>query len=148
MRILFVFFVIAIVAAASAPAISATLNEAGERTSITNESFTPNAGSVTTLEQSKLDNTVYDDSVTVYDDTNDRVYEGDDYQWFESNGTIKTVTGGELDGDTSATVSYSFQSTTETQRGFAAMFSQIPNVMGLALPVFALLMVLVLFRGA
>lgn len=148
MRIVIMFLVLAFCVAAAAPALSATLNEAGENERITNETFTPSAGSVTTLDQSSLSNTVYDDDVTVFDSSNNRVYEPDDFVWFESNGTIKTVAGGELDGDTSATVSYSYQQTTEQQRGFASMFSQIPRVMGLALPALALLTALIFFRGA
>lgn len=147
LRIVIVFFVIAIFAAAAPAALSATLDEAGEQTAITNESFTPSAGSVTTLDQSNLDNSDYSDTVAVFDGSNNRVYEDDDYIWFESNGTIKTVTGGELDGDTSATISYSVKQTTAQQRGFASMFSQIPSVMGLALPIFALLIFLAVVRG-
>lgn len=148
MRIVIMFLVLAICATAAAPALSATLNEAGDDETITNESFTPKAGSVTTLERSSLSNTKYVDDVAVFDDGNDRVFEPDDYQWFERNGTIKTVTGGQLDGATSATVTYSYQQTTERQRGFASMFSQIPRVMGLALPALALLTALIFFRGA
>lgn len=147
MRMLFMLLILAIFTASAVPALSATLNEAGDDRLVTNETWSPSAGSVTTLERSNLDNTVYDDDVVVRDDGNNRTYEGDDYVWFESNGTIKTVTGGELDGDTSATVSYGFQTTTAQQRGFAAMFSQVPNVMGMALPVFALLFLLVVVRG-
>jgi len=148
MRIVIMFFVIAIAAAAAPAALSATLDEAGEQTTIDNETWTPSAGSVTTLEQSNLANTDYDDDVVVTGENGNRVYEGDDYVWIEGNGTIKTVTGGELDGDASAEISYGYQQTTAQQRGFASMFSQIPNVMGLALPLFALLTVVIFFRGA
>lgn len=147
MRMLFMLLILAIFTASAVPALSATLNEAGDDRLVTNETWSPSAGSVTTLERSNLDNTVYDDDVVVRDDGNNRTYEGDDYVWFESNGTVKAVAGGELDGDSSATISYAYQTTTAEQRGFAAMFAQIPNVMGMALPVFALLFLLVVVRG-
>lgn len=147
LRMAVILIIIAIFAAAAPTALSETLNEAGENVDVTDETWTPTAGSVTTLDQSNKDNVAYDEAVVVRDSNGNRVYSPEDYRWFESNGTIKTVTGGQLDGETSATIDYSYQATTEQQRSFAALMSQIPNIYGLALPVFALLFALLVVRG-
>lgn len=146
-RMAIIFLVIAVFAAAAPAALSNTLDEAGQPNLIGNETWTPNAGSVTQLEYSNLDNAGYDPQVYVADSNGNQVFEPDDYIWFESNGTIKTVVGGKLDGETSAEISYEYDRSTEEQRQWASMLSQIPNVMGLALPIFALLFALMVVRG-
>lgn len=147
MRALIMLLMVGVFAAMAVTALSASLEQAGDDTTITNESWSPTAGSVTTLDDSNIDDAYYDESVTVYDDTNDVMSEGDDYIWYPGNGTVKTVTGGALDGDTSATITYGYQLTTDEQQGMASMLAQVPNAVGLAMPAFILIFLLVFVRG-
>ena len=148
MRAFVVFLALAVLAVAGVQIFQAGLADAGAQTEIAEESFNPSAGTVQQLQASKLDNAYYSQSVQVRNENSDRSIGGEDYEWFEQNGTIKPLVGGNLDGDTSATINYSYRQTTSRQRGFAATLSQIPSVMGLALPVGLVLAMIAALRGS
>lgn len=57
--------------------------------------------------------------------------EGDDYQWFESNGTIKTLSGGQLAGDSTANITYEYSQTNRVQQDFAGLFASGLDIAGL-----------------
>lgn len=141
------FLVLALIAAMGITAIQGSLEEAGDDELVENETFTPNAGSVTTLDDSDQANTYYDDEVTVRDSSGTVMEEGTDYEWFVGNGTVKTIQGGALDGEPSANITYGYQETTAQQRGIARTIAQIPRVTGILLPIAAVFMVLAAFRG-
>lgn len=142
-----VFLGIAIVAAMGVFGLQTALAGAGQKETVDSESFTPNAGSVQTLDRSNLANTYYNETVQVADENGERSFEGQDYEWFESNGTIKPLTGGNLDGDASATITYSYRRTTQTQRQLTAMLGEIPRAAGLILPVGFVLAAFAALRG-
>lgn len=142
------FLVLAIVAALGVTGLQATLEDAGTDEVVENESFDPQTGTVQALEESDRDYAYYDETVVVVDENGNATTEGIDYQWYPSNGTIKPLSGGELDGDGSAEITYRYQVTTEEQRGIAGALANIPRVLGLALPLGALVFVLAAFRGA
>lgn len=141
------FLVLAIVAAMGVTALQGSLEDAGQDREVDSETFVPSAGSVTTLDESARAHAYYTDDPEVRDENGTIMREGTDYEWFESNGTIKTLAGGGLDGDSSATINYSYQVTTEEQRGIASALGQIPRVVGIALPLGAVLFVLAAMRG-
>lgn len=147
MRIAGVFLGLAIVAAMAVFGLQSALAGAGQREVIDGETFTPNAGTVQELDRSKLANTYYNDTVYVEDENGQRSFEGEDYVWFEKNGTIKPLTGGNLDGDASATIDYDYRTTTETQRELTAMLSNIPRGIGLILPLGFVLAAFAALRG-
>jgi len=141
MKLPVVFIGLAIVAAVGVFGLQSSLAGAGEQATIEDESFTPNAGTVQTLDRSKLANTYYNATVQVRDENGDRSFDGTDYRWFASNGTIKPLTNGNLAGDSTATITYSYRTTTETQRQLTALTANIPRLTGLLLPLgFALAM--------
>jgi len=127
--------------------LQAAAADAGDKTTIDGESFTPDAGTVTTLEHSELANTYYAETVTVRDGNDDLVDPGEDYVWFEGNGTIKTVTGGELDGSSSATISYSYQSTTSDQRALIGITAMLPRILGVLAPLLGVALLLLFLKG-
>lgn len=147
MRIVLAFFAIAILSMVAISGIQAGLEDAGEDRQIENETWTPDAGTVTELEESNREGAYYADRVNVYNATGVKVDEGSDYEWFEGNGTVKALTGGELDGESEATITYEFQQTTKEQREMAGMLSHVPQAMGIALPFGALVALLVFARG-
>lgn len=116
-------------------ATQAALENAGEDHFVTNETWTPDAGNVTTLEESNRNGAYYDTNVTVYDENGTEMDSGTDYKWYTGNGTVKALVGGGLDGDSSATISYGFQQTTAEQRALAGTLAKIPGMLGLILPV-------------
>lgn len=127
--------------------LQAAAADAGQQTTIDDESFTPTAGSVTTLEHSGLDNTYYAETVEVRDGNNDLVDPGEDYVWFEGNGTIKTVSGGALDGASSASITYAYQTTTSDQRALIGITAMLPEVMGVLVPVLGVGLLLLFLKG-
>lgn len=143
-------FALAVLAMLAVGGFQVALENAGEDHTVTNETWTPSPGSVTQLDNSERTGAYYDNETTVYNTTGstaEEMDEGTDYVWFEGNGTVKAVSGGGLDGATEATISYSFQQTTEEQRQWARALSNIPSAIGLAFPVMLFILFLVILRG-
>lgn len=128
-------------------ATQAALENAGEDHTVTNETWTPDAGNVTTLEESNRDGAYYNTNVTVYDENGTEMDAGTDYEWFVGNGTVKALVGGDLEGDADATITYKFQQTTEEQRALAATLAEIPGMLGLILPVGLVVFFFAFLRG-
>lgn len=125
----------------------AALSDAGEDIEITNETWTPDAGNVTELDHSNLDHTTYDAEVTVRDENGNLSDAGVDYEWIQSNGTVKALVGGNLEGDASATITYAYQTSTQEQRDVAATLGLLPRVVGIALPFLGAVLFFVLLNG-
>lgn len=126
----------------------AALENAGEDHTIVNESWTATQGSVTVLEKSNINGAYYDTNVTVYNKTSGGSTEmdrGTDYEWFVGNGTVKALSGGDLEGD--ALITYGYQRTTEEQRQLAALAGQLPRALALILPGLAFVFFVAFLRG-
>lgn len=150
MRILLLPIGLFIIAIVGVGAIQAGLISGGDDVTNINETWTPSAGSVTQLDDSNLDNGYYDNETTVYntsDDSATEMEEGTDYEWFESNGTVKALSGGGLDGATEATITYSYQLTTDEEERIAGMLAQVPRAAGVFLPLFGIVVLLLFLRG-
>lgn len=90
-------------------AIDAAAQNSGEHTDIDGESWAPNAGTFTELDDSRIDGAVYSDNVTVRNESGARMEPGSDYEWDRNNGTVKALSGGNLDGTgQNASISYSY----------------------------------------
>lgn len=91
------------------------LAHTGERTDIVDESFTPqgNTGQFITLDNSNSDDLTYSDDVEVKNKDGNHSIEGADYEWNSDNGTIKPLAGGNLEGDTTATINYTIWNPTQ-----------------------------------
>jgi hypothetical protein len=146
-RIVLMMIALAVFATVGVAGFQAGLENAGEDQLVVNETWTPDAGNVTTLDESNRDGAYYSENVTVFDENETEMEAGTDYRWFGANGTIKALAGGSLDGDSEATVSYSYQQTTETQRSMATILAAIPQLAGLALPIGALFVLLLFIKG-
>lgn len=128
-------------------AYQAAIAEAGEDTVVTNESWTPTAGSVTQLDNSNQEGAYYGNDTTVFDSTDSLMDRGADYRWFADNGTVKAVAGGDLDGESSATISYTYQQTTAEQRGLFNLATQMPNVLAALIPLLGVALLLKFLTG-
>lgn len=146
-RAIVAVFGLAILAISGGYALEAALEGAGENHLVVNETFTPAAGSVTQLDESERAGVYYDHNVTVYDETGSEMTAGTDYRWFPGNGTIKTLTGGGLDGDASANATYGFQVPSDEERAGAALLANIPSFLGLVLPFAAVVIFFAILRG-
>lgn len=150
MRILLLPIGLLIVAIVGVGMLQAGLISGGDDISNVNETWTPNPGSVTQLDDSELDNAYYDNETTVYNTTGStavEMTEGTDYEWTESNGTVKAISGGGLDGATEATITYSYQLTTDEEERIAGLLAQIPRAAGVFLPLLGILVLIVFLRG-
>jgi len=146
-RAIVAILALAIVAIGGVYGLEMALADVGTTNSVTNESWTPDAGNVTALNNSNLNGAYYHNDTAVYDENNTLQEEGTDYEWFETNGTVKALTGGGLDGDSDATISYSWEQTTAQQRTLAGLLGNIPAVVGLLFPAFVFVLLLILARG-
>lgn len=147
MRLLLVFFALAIVMMGTTVAIQAGLEDAKDDITVHNETFTPDAGNITTLANSNIRGAFYKPTVDVYDSNGKEVDPGDDYEWIAENGTVRAIVGGKLDGEPSANITYTYTTTTERQRRIADMLGYVPQAVGLALPLGALIALLAFARG-
>lgn len=147
MRLFVVAAAIAILAIMAITGIQASLETAGEKVVVENETFTPSAGSITILSDSQINGAFYNDTVDVYNNTGGVMDAGTDYQWFESNGTLKTLAGGDLDGEIEGKITYDYELTTKEQRSIAKVLGEIPMAMGTSLPVFLIIFFLIALRG-
>lgn len=122
-RAIVAILALALLLLGGAAAVSDAYESAGQHSEIENESFQPDAGNVTALEHSNLESVFYDHAVRVYGENGQLVDEGADYEWYRGNGTIRTLAGGRLDGDTQADITYGYSTTTDTQTEFASLFA-------------------------
>lgn len=127
--------------------LQAAAADAGDKTTIEEETFTPTTGEITVLEHSNLNDTYYDETVTVLDGNNDRVDAGTDYVWYERNGTIKPLPGGELDGASGASITYEYQTTSSDQRAIIGITSMLPRVMGVLTPLLGVALLLLFLKN-
>lgn len=133
---------VALLVLAGASAIDSTLVQSGDQSSIENETWTPDAGNITILGESQRDGAYYNQTVAVYDENDTEMTANEDYRWFSSNGTVKAIQGGDLDGDSSATITYGYSQTTSEQRGFSDTFASGFDVAGLLVFVLGIALVL------
>lgn len=147
-RVVVALIGILVIATVGVYATQAALEDAGDDILVQNETIKPTAGSVTTLDDSNRDGAYYNDNVTVRDENDTIVDRGSDYEWFATNGTVKPLTGGELDGDGNASVTYGYAQTTQAQRGMAGLLGELPGAAGLAAPVFVVVFIIIAIRGA
>lgn len=111
----------------------------------TTESFVADPGNVTQLNGSNIEGAFYDERVTVTDDKGRLVTEGEDYLWYQQNGTIKTLQGGALSDGENVTISYRYSAPTPQARGFLSILTtpyQVLRYLPLVLVGLAVLMVL------
>lgn len=146
-RIVVAIIALAILAMVGAAAFQAGLEDAGEDIDAVNETWVPDAGNITTLNDSNISAAYYDNDTVVYDENDTEMERGTDYEWFTGNGTVLAVVGGGLDGDSEALISYGYQRPTKVQRDMATLLANIPKVIGLALPLFVLVLFMVFARG-
>lgn len=113
-RLLLTAVAVAVIVLAGAAAVDAGIHEVGQKETF-DESFVPDAGNVTELNHSNLDSVryYYESNVTVRNGSGVVMAPGADYEWFRSNGTVLTVTGGRLDGDASADITYGYRVTSD-----------------------------------
>jgi uncharacterized protein YdeI (BOF family) len=95
-------------------------NESAEQEQTFTETFDAGAaGTIVTFNESNMGNLYYyDDTVTVVTKNNKELVDGDDYEWFDENGTLK-VLDGDLDNTTDNEITYSLREPTEQQTEIA-----------------------------
>lgn len=103
---------VAVIVLAGAAAVDAGVSATGQQQTFS-ESFVPSAGAVTALDQSELDPVRYfhESNVTVTNGSGVVMAAGVDYEWIRSNGTVETLAGGRLDGDSTADITYGYRAT-------------------------------------
>lgn len=135
---------LAVLASGGVYAMDAALETAGSHETVENESWTVDIGNATELADSNIEGAYYDDTVTVRNNTDDIMTEGVDYEWLRHNGTVKALSGGNLTDGNTANITYGYDETTQEQRRLAGLAGQIPRLLGLMFPLFAVFIFLAL----
>lgn len=148
MRLILGLIVLLILAAGATAGYSAVLEDSEIEYNITNESWTPDAGNITTLNNSNLEAADYESTVTVRNQTDALMTEPSDYTWFENNGTILTNTTGSLAGDTTANISYNYTQPPENQVRLASAYSNYAAFLGWAVLLVPVLLLIKFIGGA
>lgn len=126
--------VFAILLIAGIQMFDAGASAAADENLITNESWTSDPGTYVTLDRSN-EGYAYNNSVVVRNATGATMTDGTDYDWNESDGTIKAIAGGDLDPAQSANITYSVEEQTEVQQGITAIIGGTLKVSHLMLVV-------------
>ncbi len=125
----------------------ASLESGGERVNleetIANDSTTTVDNKTYQLDESERSDAFYDaeEDVTVLNETDVEMTAGQDYEWIVDNGSLRVITGGQLDGADNATVQYGFSEVDPDNQRAVSLLSNMPTLIGLAAP----LLVLILF---
>lgn len=99
---------------------------------VTNESFTPSGGDLTTFDNSELNRADYDETVTVRNASDGSVFDASgNYTWFAANGTLETTANSDLADASSATITYGYNGQTAEQ---TATTNIIIEFMGIMVP--------------
>lgn len=117
--------IVAILVLSGIVAVDVAYGASGPAHEIENETFTPaDAGNVTQLDASELNGVRYVEAtdVVVTDENGTHMVAGEDYEWVDANGTVRTLAGGRLVGDTTANATYGYAAPTSMQRSLAELF--------------------------
>jgi len=147
MRLAIGLIAVVLLAAAMPVALSATLDESAEPETVVNETFTPSTGQPVVLDESERDDVLYNRTVAVYNSSDVLITQPNNYTWISSNGTIDIQRNGQLDGEPSANITYGYADATEDQVALQGLFSEIPQTLGLIIPVFIVLLFLRVLVG-
>ena len=111
---------------------------AGEQQSIINETWVPNTTTATNLVQSHLAGVIYDPNPVVKTNgtTTPKILtvEGIDYTFYNSNGTVQAIAGGQLDGLTDASINYAYVSPSKAAQTQLTMLAGVIKSLGAILP--------------
>lgn len=131
---------LAVILMVGVPAIQSAEESSQQAHTIENETWNPDAGSVTVLDHSNIENADYDDTVGVWDENGTQMTAGSDYRWFDTNGTVKALSGGGLEGDSSASITYGYNRSSDSQQmvadnatTLAGLAGYFPHVLMIAL---------------
>ena len=98
--------------------------DTGDHTTVDESVDTGSIGTLVTLNDSNLEGVFYDETVNVTNGSDVQMVPGDDYQWFEQNGTLEVLSQS-LANETGATVQYDYRRPTQTQTAFADRFATL-----------------------
>tara|TARA_R100001143_G_scaffold21406_2_gene22644 strand:+ start:6545 stop:7012 length:468 start_codon:yes stop_codon:yes gene_type:complete len=111
---------------------------AGEQQVILNETWVPNTAAATNLVQSNLAGVIYDpDPVVKTNGTTTPkmlTVEGIDYKYYNTNGTIQAIAGGQLDGLTDASIDYAYVAPSKAAQQQLIMLAGVIKSLGAILP--------------
>lgn len=128
-------------------AAQAGLANASEDRTVDNETWTPTVGVVTELDHSNQTGATYGGEVDIWDENGTVMTNGTDYEWYDGNGTVKALAGGGLDGDSTATITYGFQQTSEEQRALAGIVAMLPRALGILIPLLGVALLFAFLKG-
>lgn len=110
----------------------------GEQQVILNETWVPNTATATNLVQSNLAGVIYDPNPVVKTNgtTTPKVLtvEGIDYKFYNTNGTVQAIAGGQLDGLTDASIDYSYVAPSKAAQTQLTMLAGVIQSVGAILP--------------
>lgn len=143
-RIVIAFVILAILGVVAAVGAQNTIEAGGNDVTVDNETWDPQpTGEVTQLDDSEQANTFYDAEVRVWDTTGTDPVEmtaGTDYEWLPRNGTVRPLANGSLEDATEASITYGYTENTDRETDMLALSAHLPTIIGLALPLFAIIL--------
>jgi len=131
------------------PYILSASSVAGEQQLIENETWVPNTATATNLVQSNLAGVIYDPYPVVKTNgtSTPKILTVDmvDYKFYNSNGTIQAIAGGQLDGLTDASITYKYVAPNKAASVQLTMLANLIQSLGAMLP---LILIVVAVIGA
>lgn len=116
--------VVALVLLGGGIGVQYSMQEAGTQHNYTEEFDTGTVGSTVTFNESNIDRVYYTERVTVTNESGENMLEGDDFEWYQENGTLK-VSSSDLANNVNAQIDYSLRNPTDSQHTFATILGNI-----------------------
>lgn len=140
---------VALIVAGGVAAVDQGIAETGQQASFSEKFNPPSSQAVTVLDQSQLDSVRYFSvqNVTVTGNTGTLMIPGEDFEWNRNNGTITTLSGGRLAGQSSANISYGYRITADNQKAVGQLAADGAEVSGILVFVVVVAAVVVSIRA-
>lgn len=144
-RIIIALVLVAVFMVVGVSAVDEAFTDSGQTVDIEGETLnTGSVGTVEELEQSKVGGAFYDEKVTIKNGSSILMNQGDDYTWFENNGTFK-IESSALANENGVTVDYTYAIPNQNQTEIANFFGHYTDAL---LPAVLFLLVLAAIIGA
>lgn len=109
-------------------AVQDSMDRGGEPYTVQGESIADSpltGGQTYEVDNANVPNARFQNRVEVRNGTGEMMVADEDYVWYPSNGSVKVVTGGRIDGDEEMTITYAYNVPTDEQRELTTIVGQL-----------------------
>jgi hypothetical protein len=125
MKLATVLVVLALVSSIGLVAVDQALTESASEFAVQDEQFTPQTGTYVQVNVTGSNLRYSSEAEILVEKSNGKQVPPSAYRWNATDGTIYTVPGGDLDGESNATITYDVFEPTPVQRNLGESFGSV-----------------------